>query len=39
VARLAGAGPHDVQVEIFETAVVELSAAASGSQQPAAKTY
>ena len=39
VARLAGAGPHDVQVEIFETAVVELSTAASGSQQPAAKTY
>jgi heme-degrading monooxygenase HmoA len=39
VARLAGAGPHDVQVEIFETAVVELSAAASGTQQPAAKTY
>jgi heme-degrading monooxygenase HmoA len=29
VARLAGAGPHDVQVEIFETAVVELSAAAT----------
>jgi heme-degrading monooxygenase HmoA len=29
VAKLAGAGPHDVQVEIFETAVVELSAAAS----------
>jgi hypothetical protein len=36
-ARLAGAGPNDVQVEIFETAVVELSAAAT--QQPAAKTY
>jgi heme-degrading monooxygenase HmoA len=29
VAKLAGAGPHDVQVEIFETAVVELSAAAT----------
>ncbi|GAC1673670.1 MAG: hypothetical protein PVS3B2_15900 [Candidatus Dormibacteraceae bacterium] len=29
VARIAGAGPHDVQVEIFETAVVELSAAAT----------
>jgi hypothetical protein len=27
VARLVGAGPHDVQVEIFETAVVELNAA------------
>jgi heme-degrading monooxygenase HmoA len=37
VAKLAGAGPNDVQVEIFETAVVELSAAAT--QQPAAKTY
>jgi hypothetical protein len=36
-ARLAGAGPNDVQVEIFETAVVELSAAAT--QQPAATTY
>jgi hypothetical protein len=36
-ARLAGAGPNDVQVEIFETAVVELSAAAT--QQPAGKTY
>jgi hypothetical protein len=29
VARLAGAGPQDVQVEIFETAVVEVSAAAT----------
>jgi hypothetical protein len=36
-AKAAGAGPTDVQVEIFETAVVELSAAAT--QQPAAKTY
>jgi len=35
VARLAGAGPHDVQVEIFETAVVELSAAAT--QTPTAR--
>jgi heme-degrading monooxygenase HmoA len=26
-AKAAGAGPHDVQVEIFETAFVELSAA------------
>jgi hypothetical protein len=34
VARLAGAGAHEVQVEIFETAVVELSAAAT---QTAAK--
>ena len=25
-AKIAGAGPSDVQVEIFETAVVELSA-------------
>jgi len=39
VARLAGAGSQDVQVEIFETAVVELSAAASATQQQAAKTY
>jgi hypothetical protein len=39
VARLAGAGRHDVQVEIFETAVVDLSAAASTTQQPAAKTH
>lgn len=39
VAKAAGAGAHDVQVEIFETAVVELSAAASAIQQPAAKTY
>ncbi|MHB8589551.1 MAG: antibiotic biosynthesis monooxygenase [Candidatus Dormibacteraceae bacterium] len=29
VAKIAGAGPHDVQVEIFESAVVELSAAAA----------
>jgi hypothetical protein len=36
VAKLAGAGPHDVQVEIFETAVVEVSAAAS---QTGARTY
>ena len=28
-AKAAGAGAHDVQVEIFETAVVELSAVAS----------
>jgi heme-degrading monooxygenase HmoA len=28
IARTAGAGPNDIQVEIFETAVVELSAAA-----------
>jgi heme-degrading monooxygenase HmoA len=27
VAKIAGAGPHDVQVEIFETAFVEISAA------------
>ena len=39
VAKAAGAGPNDVQVEIFETAVVELSAAASATQQPTAKTY
>jgi hypothetical protein len=26
-AKAAGAGPHDVQVEIFETAFVEISAA------------
>jgi heme-degrading monooxygenase HmoA len=39
VAKAAGAGAHDVQVEIFETAVVELSAAASATQQPTAKTY
>ena len=39
VAKAAGAGAHDVQVEIFETAVVELSAAAAAIQQPAAKTY
>jgi heme-degrading monooxygenase HmoA len=29
VAKLAGAGPNDVQVEIFESAVVEFSAAAT----------
>jgi hypothetical protein len=29
VAKAAGAGSHDVQVEIFETAVVEMSAAAT----------
>jgi heme-degrading monooxygenase HmoA len=28
VAKIAGAGPNDVQVEIFETAFVELSASA-----------
>jgi heme-degrading monooxygenase HmoA len=27
VAKIAGAGPHDVQVEIFESAFVEMSAA------------
>jgi hypothetical protein len=27
VAKITGASPHDVQVEIFETAVVEMSAA------------
>jgi quinol monooxygenase YgiN len=36
VVRLAGAGPSDVQVEIFETAVVELSAAAA---ETGARTY
>jgi heme-degrading monooxygenase HmoA len=35
-AKIAGAGPHDVQVEIFETAVVEMSAAVT---QTAARTY
>jgi heme-degrading monooxygenase HmoA len=39
VAKAAGAGANDVQVEIFETAVVELSAAAAAIQQPSAKTY
>jgi hypothetical protein len=39
VAKAAGAGANDVQVEIFEAAVVELSAAASATQQAAAKTY
>jgi hypothetical protein len=29
VAKIAGGGPHDVQVEIFETAFVELSVAAT----------
>jgi len=41
-AKAAGAGPNDVQVEIFETAVVQLSASmlkATASQQPTAKTY
>jgi quinol monooxygenase YgiN len=41
-AKAAGAGPNDVQVEIFETAVVELSASmlqASAPQQQSAKTY
>lgn len=33
VAKIAGAGPHDVQVEIFETAVVDMSAAVT--QAPA----
>jgi hypothetical protein len=33
-AKAAGAGPSDVQVEIFETAVVEISAAVA---QTAAK--
>jgi len=32
-AKIAGAGPHDVQVEIFETAVVDISAAVT--QAPA----
>jgi len=36
VAKIAGAGPNDVQVEIFETAFVELSAAVT---QTAARTY
>jgi heme-degrading monooxygenase HmoA len=41
-AKAAGAGPNDVQVEIFETAVVELSASmlkATATQQPTTKTY
>jgi hypothetical protein len=38
-AKAVGTGPNDVQVEIFETAVVELSAAASAIQQSAAKSY
>ncbi|MGA7911139.1 MAG: antibiotic biosynthesis monooxygenase [Candidatus Dormiibacterota bacterium] len=35
-AKAAGAGPHDVQVELFETAVVEISAAVIPT---AARTY
>jgi heme-degrading monooxygenase HmoA len=35
-AKAAGAGPHDVQVELFETAVIEISAAVP---QTAARTY
>ncbi len=41
-AKAAGAGPTDVQVELFETAVVELSAStlqASAPQQSTSKTY
>ena len=41
-AKAAGAGPNDVQVELFETAVVELSESvlqATATQQPTAKTY
>ena len=37
-AKAAGAGPNDVQVEIFETVVVELSAAATATQT-GARTY
>ncbi|GAC1511492.1 MAG: hypothetical protein NVS1B3_14650 [Candidatus Dormibacteraceae bacterium] len=37
VAKAAGAGAHDAQVEIFEIAVVELSAAAT--LQSTARTY
>ena len=36
-AKAAGAGPHDVQVEIFETAVVEFSAAVAQTTHTAAK--
>ena len=32
-AKIAGAGPHDVQIEVFETAVVDISAAVT--QTPA----
>lgn len=32
VAKIAGAGPHEVEVEIFETAFVELSAAITQAQ-------
>jgi heme-degrading monooxygenase HmoA len=35
-AKAAGAGPHDVQVELFETAVIEISTAVT---QTAARTY
>jgi heme-degrading monooxygenase HmoA len=35
-AKAAGAGPHDVQVDLFETAVIEISAAVP---QTAARTY
>jgi heme-degrading monooxygenase HmoA len=35
-AKAAGAGPHDVQVELFETAVIEISAAVT---QTAARIY
>jgi heme-degrading monooxygenase HmoA len=41
-AKAAGAGPNDVQVELFETAVVELSESvlqATATQQPTSKTY
>jgi heme-degrading monooxygenase HmoA len=35
-AKATGAGPHDVQVDLFETAVIEISAAVP---QTAARTY
>jgi heme-degrading monooxygenase HmoA len=35
-AKAAGAGPHDVQVELFETSVIEISTAVT---QTAARTY
>jgi hypothetical protein len=35
-SKAAGAGPHDVQVELFETAVIEISTAVT---QTAARTY
>ena len=40
-AKAAGAGPNDVQVEIFETAVVQLSESMlkATASQPTAKTY